>query len=71
MLDFLKQIVSVVSVVFDGVLSTLQATVTLFLNIPKFVTFITASVALLPPVLVPFIVFGVTASVLLLILGRN
>mgnify|MGYP000174382744 CR=1 FL=1 len=71
MLDFLKQIVSVISVVFDGILSTLQATVTLFLNIPKFVVFITSSVALLPPVLVPFIVFGVTASVLLLILGRN
>ena len=71
MLDFLKQIVSVISVVFDGILSTLQATVTLFLNIPKFVVFITSSVALLLPVLVPFIVFGVTASVLLLILGRN
>lgn len=71
MLDFLKQIVSVISVVFGGILSTLQATVTLFLNIPKFVVFITSSVALLPPVLVPFIVFGVTASVLLLILGRN
>ena len=71
MLDFLKQIVSVISVVFDGILSTLQATVTLFLNIPKFVVFITSSVALLPPVLVPFIVFGVTASALLLILGRN
>ncbi len=71
MLDFLKQIVSVISVVFDGILSTLQATVTLFLNIPKFVVFISSSVALLPPVLVPFIVFGVTASVLLLILGRN
>jgi hypothetical protein len=71
MLDFLKQIASVISVVFDGILSTLQATVTLFLNIPKFVVFITSSVALLPPVLVPFIVFGVTASVLLLILGRN
>ena len=71
MLAMLGQILEVLALVFNGLLSVLKSTVALVLLIPQFLTFIFSMVAVAPPFISSFIIVGVTASVLLLILGRN
>ena len=67
----LGQFLEVLALVFKGLLSVLSSMVTLVTLIPQFIAFILSMVAVAPPFVSSFIIVGVTASVLLLILGRN
>lgn len=71
MLAMLGQFLEVLALVFKGLLSVLSSMVTLVTLIPQFIAFILSMVAVAPPFVSSFIIVGVTASVLLLILGRN
>lgn len=71
MLEILQQFLQVLSLIFRGIVSILESTVTMIILIPKFLAFIFSMVAVAPPFISTFIIVGVTASVLLLILGRN
>ena len=71
MLAMLGQFLEVLALVFKGLLSVLSSMVTLVTLIPQFIAFILSMLAVAPPFVSSFIIVGVTASVLLLILGRN
>lgn len=71
MLEMFSQFFEVISMVIRGLLSILMMTVALVTMIPKFLAFIFGLVAVAPPFISAFLIFGVVASVVLLILGRN
>lgn len=71
MLDFLKQIVDFISLIADLVINTVEGILEVFLLLPKYISFVTSSAALLPSVIVGFLLFGFTTSVLLFMVGRD
>lgn len=71
MLDFLKQIVDFISLIADLVINTVEGILEVFLLLPKYIAFVTSSAGLLPSVIVGFLLFGFTTSVLLFMVGRD
>lgn len=71
MLEAIFQIIDVLALVFSGLVSFLTSTVKIMLMIPDFLLFILSLVAVMPPFIATFIVAGVTASILFLVIGRN
>lgn len=71
MLEILQQLLAVVALVVRGLLSILVTMGRLVQTIPVFTSFIFASLTSMPPVVVSFIILGITGSIVLLILGRN
>lgn len=71
MLDFLKQIVDFIALIADLVINTVEGILEVFLLLPKYIAFVTSSAVLLPSVIVGFLLFGFTTSVLLFMVGRD
>lgn len=71
MISMITQIIDVIVLLFTGIVSFLTSTLRIVLMIPEFLAFIFSLVALMPSFISVFIVAGVTASVLFLIIGRN
>ena len=71
MLDFLEQIVDVISTLIGLITNVVSALLNFVLLIPSYITFLTLSVGYLPSVFLSFILFGFFVCILLLFLGRN
>lgn len=71
MLDFLKQIVDFIALIADLVINTIEGILQVFLLLPRYIQFVTMSAGLLPSIVVGFLLFGFTTSVLLFMVGRD
>ena len=71
MINMLSQILDVISTIVQGVVSLITSTLQLVLVIPQFLAFILGLIAVAPPFMSAFLIAGVTASILFLLLGRN
>lgn len=71
MIAMLAQTLEVIAALFKGIISLVTSMLQLIAVIPEFLTFILGLVAVAPPFISTFIVVGVTASILFLIIGRN
>ncbi len=71
MFDFFKNLAEIIGFAVDFVVNTLQSIVMLFTTIPKALSYLTYSVALLPPAVVAFATLAIATSILLVVLGRN
>lgn len=71
MLDFLKQIVDFIALIVDLVINTVEGILQVFLLLPRYIQFVTMSAGLLPSIVVGFLLFGFTTSVLLFMVGRD
>jgi len=71
MMAMLSQTLEVVAAVFKGLVSLITSTLQIIAVIPQFLTFILSLIAVAPPFITTFMIVGVTASILFLIVGRN
>ena len=71
MLEWLSQIGDSLLLVWNIVKSLFFSVVKFISMIPDCLAFLHTSVFLLPGILVPFIILGITISVLFLVIGRN
>lgn len=71
MFSFLKQIVDFISMVVKLVVLVVQSIFELITMIPQWVNFLVSSFANVPPVVLPFIVYGTVLSVILFFIGRS
>lgn len=71
MFDWLLQIADFLKMVVNIVLMLLSSIVQFFAMLPSWITFLHTGVLLVPSILAPFILLGISLSVVLLIVGRN
>ena len=71
MLDALMSIIEAIQSVIQFLINTVNALVSFIANIPMYVAFLTTSINLIPVVLIPFAIAGVTTYVVLLLIDRR
>lgn len=71
MLDFLKTFVDTIGSLLTFIFNVISSLANLISKLPTFVLFITNSVALMPMILIPFVMAAISIYVILFILGRN
>ena len=71
MLDFLKTFVDTLGSLLTFIFNVISSLVNLISKLPSFVLFLTNSVALMPMILIPFVLAAISIYVILFILGRN
>lgn len=71
MLDFLKTFVDTLGSFLTFIFNAISSLVNLISKLPSFVLFLTNSVALMPMILIPFVLAAISIYVILFILGRN
>lgn len=71
MMAMLTQILDVIGYILNGILSFIQSFVTVITMLPQFLVFITSLIGVSPSFITSFMVVGVTASIIFLILGRS
>ncbi len=71
MLDFLKTFVDTIGSLFTFIFNVISSLFNLISKLPTFVLFLTNSVALMPMILIPFVMAAISIYVILFILGRN
>ena len=71
MLDFLKTFVDTLGSLLTFFFNAISSLVNLISKLPSFVLFLTNSVALMPMILIPFVLAAISIYVILFILGRN
>lgn len=71
MVEFFSGISSIITTLVDLVINLVSGIVQFFLMLPDFLLFYNYSVGLMPAVLIPFVLLGVSISLILLIIGRN
>ena len=67
----LSQLWDILSTIGDAIVNVLKALVMFVLTIPKYLTFSLGCIALMPSLLVGFLIFGVTACIILFFIGRQ
>lgn len=71
MIAMLQQILEVIGYVLTGIVGFIGSFVIVIGMIPQFLAFITSLIGVAPLFITSFMVVGVTASIIFLILGRN
>lgn len=71
MLEWLSQIGDFLLLIVNVVIMVVSSTLKFLLMIPQWLTFLHLGTAMLPGIIVPFVVAGISLTVVLLILGRN
>ena len=71
MVDFLKALFGTFASLIAFVWNAISSLFNLISKLPTFVLFLTNSVALLPVILIPFIVAAISIYVVLFVIGRN
>lgn len=71
MLDFLSGIADAIVTCINFLFNVISGMVQFLAMIPQFLSYATSVLAYIPSPLVVFISVGLTASVLLLVIGRN
>lgn len=71
MLDALTAIISAIQSVIQFLINTVNSLVSFFASIPTYVAFLTSSINLIPSVIVPFAIAGVSVYVVLLLIDRR
>lgn len=71
MLDFLKTFFDTLGSLLTFIFNAISSLVNLISKLPSFVLFLTNSVALMPMILIPFVLAAISIYVILFILGRN
>ena len=71
MTSFFSQVIDFLKVVVGLVINLLSALVTLFTEIPRWLSFSTVLVGYLPSALLSFAILAISLSVLFLLLGRS
>lgn len=71
MIDALRSLLDIVVSLLEFVGHSVYSLFVLLTNIPQYVSFLTASINVLPSVIVPFAIASVSIYVVFLVLGRN
>jgi hypothetical protein len=71
MLDFLKTFVDTLGSLLTFIFNYISSLFNLISKLPAFVLFLTNSVALMPMILIPFVLAAISIYLVLFILGRN
>lgn len=71
MVDFLKQIVDFIVLLVDLIINIVEGILEIFLLLPRYIAFVTSTVAYMPSLLIGFIMFGFFVTVLLFMVGRE
>lgn len=69
--DFLGSIWGAIQSVFSFVVSTVKGLVSVFLMLPKFISYVTNAIGFLPSILATFAVATVAVAIIYLVIGRN
>lgn len=70
MFDVLYSIVDTITILVSFIGSFFKGFIYFLFQIPRFVSFLTSSIGLMPSVLVPFLTVTISVYVILFILGR-
>lgn len=70
MVAFLSSIADALLTVFDILFLIIKSLVQFIVMIPTWLVFLTTSVGYVPGVILPFIMFGISLSVILFLIGR-
>ena len=71
MIQVLIDIGKYISLLFKFILNIITSSVSLILQIPRFIAMITNVVVAFPNILIPFLLGSISIYVILLIIGRN
>ncbi len=69
--DFLGSIWNALQSLFSFVISTVKGLVSVFLMLPKFITYVTSSIGYLPSLIAVFATATVAIAIVYLVIGRN
>ena len=69
--DFLGSIWGALQSLFSFVISTVKGLLSVFLMLPKFITYVTSAIGFLPSLLATFAVATVAIAIVYLVIGRN
>lgn len=69
--DFLGSIWNAIESIFGFVINTVKGLVSVFLMLPKFITYVTSSIGYLPSMLAVFATATVAIAIVYLVIGRN
>lgn len=70
MFDLLKGLVNIVTTLSSLVLNIITSLYNFITKIPLYSEFIISSVNLLPTIIIPFAIFGISIYIILFIIGR-
>lgn len=70
MLNFLKGIADAIVTIFDILFLIIKSLLQFVMMIPTWLTFLTTAVGYVPGVILPFIMFGLSLSVILFLIGK-
>lgn len=71
MIDLLTSIIETIVSLVQFVINAINGLIQLFLLIPQAISFITSSIAMLPPFVVPFIMAGLYIGIVQYIVGKQ
>lgn len=71
MIKIFNSILSIIVTVVDLLSDVFKAIISIFTSIPEYIDFITASIGVLPPFLLPYILFGIFLTVVAMLIRRQ
>lgn len=71
MIELLNAIVSFITTIIGLIISTFEALISFVVNIPQYINFINISLSMLPSFLLPYAVFGVSITVIAMLISRE
>lgn len=71
MIDLLNSIVQAISSVFVFIINMFKAFIAFITSIPEYIDFITATLAVLPPYLLPFATLGISITVIAMLIRHE
>lgn len=69
--DFLISIWDAIQAVFSFLMSLIRGLISLFVMLPKFITYVTSSIGYMPSMLAVFATATVAIAIVYLVIGRN
>lgn len=71
MLELLNSLVQAVISIFLFITNTIKSTISLLLQIPQYVNFLSTAISTAPPFLLPFFAISISLSVMIFILNKD
>lgn len=69
--DFLGSIWNAIQSIFEFVIQTVKGLVSVFLMLPKFISYVTSAIGFLPSLLAVFATATVAIAIIYFVIGRN